>query len=208
MADDKPASDGKEPHSMEEVLETIEDIAEEQPEVCIRDALDHFGHASYTPLLIILPLVEISPVGGIPGIPTALAITLALVAAQMLFGKEHLWLPDFIQNRTADGEKLAKAAHKLDNLAQRIDQLVGDRLDFLTKGLWVKVAAFFIILLCATVPPLEVVPFASSLPMIAVAVFGLAILVRDGLLMLAGFAMSAGSVYLVASTLLGGGSGG
>ena len=193
-----------EPHSMGEVLDEIEDIAEEQPQVCIRDALDHFGDASYTPLLILLPLVEISPIGGIPGVPTALAITIALVAVQMLIGKEHIWIPDFIQNRKADGEKLAKATHKLDAIAAKIDEVVGDRLDYLTKGIWVRVAAFFIILLCVTVPPLEVLPFASSLPMIAVAAFGLALLVRDGVLMLAGFAMSAGSAYLVATTLLSG----
>ena len=34
-----------------------------------------------------------------------------------------------------------------------------------------------------TVPPLEVLPFASSAPMLATAAFGLALLVRDGLLM-------------------------
>lgn len=195
------------PHSMADMLDGIEHLAEEQPEVSIGDALDRFGHASYAPLLILLPLVEISPVGGIPGVPTALAITIALIALQMLFGKHHIWIPGFIQNRKADGEKIAKAAHKLDKLARRIDRVIGDRLDFLTKGIWVRIAALLILLLCVTVPPLEVIPFASSLPMLAVALFGLALLVRDGLLMLAGFLLSAGSAYLLGASLMSGSAG-
>lgn len=196
-----------EPHSVEEVLEGIEEIAEEQEKVCISDALDRFGRASFTPLLLLLPLVEISPVGGIPGVPSALAAIVALIALQMLAGREHVWLPAFIQEREVSGDAIAKLAHKLDNIAKRIDSVMGDRLDWLTRGIWVRIAALLIILLCGTVPPLEIVPFASSLPMAAVALFGLALLVRDGWLMLAGFALSGGAAYLLISTVLGGSGG-
>ena len=41
-----------------------------------------------------------------------------------------------------------------------------------------------ILLLCCTVPPLEFLPFASSIPMLAIAVLGLALTVRDGALVL------------------------
>ena len=47
-----------------------------------------------------------------------------------------------------------------------------------------------VVALCCTVPPLELIPFASSAPMLAIAAFGLAILVRDGLLMLVALALS------------------
>ena len=54
-----------------------------------------------------------------------------------------------------------------------------------------------ILLLCCLVPPLELVPFASSAPMLAIAAFGLALMVRDGLLMLAAFTLSLGAVGVV-----------
>ena len=200
--------EGEEPHSMEEVLDGIEEIAEEQDTVCLGDALNRFGHASFTPLLVILPLVELSPVGGIPGVPTALAVIVGLVALQMLLGRDHVWLPAFVENRGIDGDKLASAAHKLDSFAEKIDDLLGDRLDWLTKGIWVRVAAVFILLLCVTVPPLEVLPFASSAPMLAIAAFGLALLMRDGLLMLVGFVLSGLAVGLMAYSLFSGSGGG
>ena len=40
-----------------------------------------------------------------------------------------------------------------------------------------------VLLMCMTVPPLEVLPFASSLPMGTIALFGLALVTRDGRLM-------------------------
>ena len=57
-------------------------------------------------------------------------------------------------------------------------------------------AAAVVVALCCTVPPLELIPFASSAPMLAIAAFGLAILVRDGLLMLVALALSALAVGL------------
>ena len=57
-----------------------------------------------------------------------------------------------------------------------------------------KVAAVMILLLCLTVPPLEFLPFASSAPMLAIAAFGLALTVRDGLLMLIATALSVAAI--------------
>jgi len=193
-----------EPHDLEEVLEGIEHIAEGHDRVSLGDALDHFGHASFPPLLILFPLVEISPIGSIPGVPTVIAANIAVVALQMLFGSEHVWFPQFVQNRTVDGKKLALAAHRLDRLAAQIDTALSNRLDFLTHGVWMKVAALVILLLCMTVPPLEVIPFASSLPMITVVLFGLALLLGDGLLMLCGFILTGGTAYLFAASILAG----
>jgi hypothetical protein len=39
-------------------------------------------------------------------------------------------------------------------------------------------------------PPLELLPFASTAPMAAIATFGLALLVRDGVLMLVATCLS------------------
>jgi len=72
----------------------------------------------------------------------------------------------------------------------------------------VKLAAVMILALCATVPPLEFLPFASSAPMLAIASFGLALLVRDGLLMLIASVLSGGAVAVAIASFASMGSGG
>ena len=201
-------SGSKEPENLEDVVGGLEELGEKNGEVSLGDALDAFGHRSFAPLLIVLPLVELSPLGGIPGFPTALAVIIGLIAVQLLFGREHVWLPDMIENRKVDGGKLAKGMHKLDRAAEWIDNHIGDRLDWMLSGIWPQIAAFVILLLCLSVPPLEFLPFASSVPMIAVACIGLALLVRDGLLLLVAMVLGGGSmIFAINSLLSGGGSG-
>ena len=201
-------SGSKEPENLEDVVGGLEELGEKNGKVSLGDALDAFGHRSFAPLLIVLPLVELSPLGGIPGFPTALAVIIGLIAVQLLFGREHVWLPDMIENRKVDGGKLAKGMHKLDRAAEWIDNHIGDRLDWMLSGIWPQIAAFVILLLCLSVPPLEFLPFASSVPMIAVACIGLALLVRDGLLLLVAMVLGGGSmIFAINSLLSGGGSG-
>ena len=160
------------------------------------DLLDEFGGRSFAPFFIIVPLLEISPLGGIPGVPTVLAAIIMLFAVQMLLGHDHVWLPDFMQRRAMSGDKLLSGAEKLEGVAVKLDKLAKGRFGFFTKDWAHRVVAMFIIALACTVPPLEFIPFASTGPMLAIAVFGLALLVRDGLLVIVAVAASVAAVVL------------
>ncbi|QZH74277.1 MAG: exopolysaccharide biosynthesis protein [Erythrobacter sp.] len=172
------------PHSVCDILNTLRSLADRQDRVSIGNVLDAIGHRSYGPALMLPALVEISPLGGIPGLPTFLALIVAITAAQLLWGKDHLWLPQFVQRRSVSGRKLHKAADKLDGLARHLDKWFHGRMPRFVKQPWPRIAAGIVLLLCLTVPPLEFVPFASSAPMAAILAIGLALLVRDGLLLL------------------------
>ncbi len=180
----------EEVHSVTDILGKLRELADKKQRVSIGDVLDAIGDRSYGPAIMIPALIEITPIGGIPGVPTILAAIIALTAAQLLFGKEHLWLPGFVQKRSVSEGKLHDAADKLDGIAAKLDQWFHGRLPRFTGGMWPRIAAAFIIVLCCTVPPLELVPFASTAPMAVIAAFGLALLVRDGLLMLIALGLS------------------
>ena len=193
---------------MEEVVEGIEDLTDHREKVCLGDALDEFGSRSFGPLLVLLPLIEFSPIGGIPGVPTLLALLIASIAGQILLGKDHVWVPRFIERRPLSAAKLNRWAHRLEGAAARIDHWFKGRFTWLTRGLPVKIAAIMILVLCATVPPLEFLPFASSAPMLAIASFGLALLVRDGLLMLVASVLSGGAVAVAIASFVSPGAAG
>ncbi len=187
---------------MSEVVIGLEKMTEGERRVVLGDALDQFGKASFGPVLVVLPLIELSPVGGIPGLPTALAMLIALIALQLLLGRDHPWVPTFLERRGVSANKLRTGARKLERLASRMDHWFKGRLRSLTRGLALKIAALCILMLCATVPPLELIPFASSAPMIAIAAFGLALTVRDGLMMLVAMALTVAAIFAAGFMLL------
>ncbi|WP_235513451.1 MULTISPECIES: exopolysaccharide biosynthesis protein [unclassified Sphingomonas] len=195
MADNDKSGD---PHSVSEVLDRLRELGGQagDDKAKLGDALEALGQRAYGPFFIIFPLIDISPVGGIPGLPTAMAVVMILLAAQLVLGRKHLWLPGFLANRGLKGAKLVKVADKTRPIARRMDQWFHGRLPALTKGPMVKVAGVAVILLCLTVPPLELLPFASTAPMAAIMAFGIALLVRDGLLMIVACALSVGAVAL------------
>lgn len=173
--------------SVGDILDTLDDLAGRDEQVRIGDVSEALGQRSYGPFLLVPALLEISPIGGIPGLPTALAAIIILFAAQMLLGRRHLWLPQFVTCRSIKADSVGKGADKLRGLARFLDRWFHGRLTPLTKGLWVRIAAGCVIVLALTVPPLELLPFASTAPMAAIAAFGVALLVRDGALMVAAF---------------------
>ena len=188
--------------SVREVLGELDELAATMPEVCIGDVLDDFGKRSFGPFIMLPALMEMTPVGGIPGVPTFLAFIVALTALQLLMGREHVWLPQFIQTRSVSGKKLHRAVAKLRGIGDFLDRHSEGRMEFLTRGPAIKIVAVVILMLCCTVPPLEFLPFASSIPMLAIAILGLALTVRDGALLLSSliftlFASAVGSYMFV-----------
>ncbi|NNU15522.1 exopolysaccharide biosynthesis protein [Parvularcula sp. ZS-1/3] len=168
--------------------------------VSVGTILDSIGNRSYGPFLLVPALIELSPVGGIPGVPTVLAFIVLTAAVQMLAGREHIWVPGFIERRRVKGAAIEKADQMIRPLAKWLDRHTRERFRHLLRTPMVKLAAFLVICLCLTVPPLELIPFASAIPMAAIALFGLALLVRDGLVMAIAFmsvALAAAGIFLV-----------
>ena len=178
---------------MSSVNDILDDLsgASHDGKVTLQEMSEALGHRGAAPFLIVPPLIEISPIGGIPAVPTFLAVVIAIFAAQIAIGREEPHVPGKLGRRGVSGPKLREATEKLRPLARRLDGWFHDRLSPLTRKPVRQAAAAIVLLLCLTVPPLELVPFASTLPMGAILVFGLAFLFRDGLLMLAAFVVSA-----------------
>lgn len=181
----------KQADSVGDVVDGIERIAEAEDEVSIDDLLEEFGDRSFAPLMLILALIGVSPVGAIPSVPTIIALCIALIAAQMAWGRKHVWLPGFITRRGVGSDRLTKGADTLDKIAQVLDRIAKGRLKSLASGPARRVVAGLIVVLCLALPVLELVPFAAAAPFLAIAILSLAMMVRDGLVLLIGSAVAA-----------------
>lgn len=180
----------KKADSIGEVVGGIEAIAEREDEVSIDDLLDTFGDRSFAPLMLILALIGITPVGAIPTVPTIIALCIAIIAGQMAWGRQHVWLPGFVTGRGISSERLTEGKDKLRKVAGVLDSIAKGRLKALASGPARRVVAGLIVVLCLALPVLEIVPFAAAAPFLAIAMLSLALMVRDGLVLLIGGAVA------------------
>lgn len=191
-------------NSVEDILGHLRQLGEDRDEVSVFDALDSLGNRGFGPFIFVPALIEVSPIGAIPGVPSLLAAIVGILAAQMLLGRRQIWMPDLLGRRSVSGDSMGKAVDKLCPLAQRLDRWFPGRLPRLTGRPAARLAAVLILLLCLAVPPLELVPFAASAPMAVIAMLGLALTLRDGVLMALGVLLAAISAA-VGVGMLGGG---
>lgn len=168
----------------EDMIEDVAGAAQGDGRETVGDLIEALGHRGFGPLLFIFAMFELTPIGGVPGFPTMLAVILSLIAAQIVLGQNHLWLPDVLERRSVSDGALRKAVDALRPFGAWLDRWFGGRLEQLVRPVWQRIAAAVVIAHCATVPPLELIPFASSIPMLSIAMIGLAMTVRDGVLML------------------------
>lgn len=197
---------GAQSHAVEDILDRLEQEGRDDDRATVGDVTGALGDRGFGPFLFVPALIEISPIGGVPGVPTLLALIIALFAVQILMGRDEMWLPGFLERRSVSGDKLAKSADKLRGVGRWLDRWFHGRLEALTTDKVARIAGIAVLLLCLTVPPLELVPFASTAPMAAIAAFGLAMTLRDGLLMALGFVLSIVAVG-VGFGMIGGGGG-
>lgn len=193
--------------ALTDVVEELEAAAEGRDTVEVGHLIDALDQRGYGPALAVLPLVELTPIGGIPGFPTLLALVLAIITVRLLLGYEHFWAPQWLRRRELKSERVIKSVEWLKPVSQRIDAQLHERLSRFAGPGGRRAACLVILGLLLTVPPLEIVPFATSGPMIVIAIFGLALLYRDGLLMLLGFVSAAIAVAGGIWGLMGAGGG-
>ena len=180
-----------------DVLSALDETTDGNDEVSVGEVNDHLGHRGTGAFLIVPAATEFTPVGAVPGVPTLLALIVALFAAQILAGREDMWLPSWLEKRSVAASKVSKAVKKLRPAAGWADRHLGAHLMVLVDPPAERFVAAAILATCCLVPPLEVVPFASSLPMVVIVLFGLALLARDGRVMALAWAAFAGAFFTV-----------
>jgi len=155
--------------------------------VSVGDIVESMRDQSFAPLLLVPALLLASPISGIPGTPTLMAAIIALIVVQMLMGRTYLWLPGFLSRRQVSAARMAKAVQFLRKPAAFSDRFLHARLSVLAD----RPASYAALLTClgitVTMPMMEFLPFVASVAALAIACFAAGLLIRDGLLIIAGY---------------------
>lgn len=172
-------------HPVGDIIDRVRALSD-KPQVSLGVVIEEFGEASFVPALMVPALIVVSPLSGIFFLPTVLGLTIALIAAQLLVGRRHLWLPGFLVVRSLPGTRVGKVTGFLDRWGDWLDRHTRPRLGLLLRWPLGLMAPLGCVVSGLMMPFLELVPLSSSILGVAVVCFSVSILSRDGLFMLFG----------------------
>jgi hypothetical protein len=157
--------------------------------VSLGDVTGLLGERGYGVLMFVLALP-----GAVPGVASIAAIPLALVAVQLAIGLPRPWLPRFLAARSLSR---AEFAHMVDRVAPylgRIERLLQPRFMLLTGRIGERVIG----LMCLILALLLTVPILFNWPLVVpIALMALAVLERDGVFAVIGFAVGCAVLGLI-----------
>lgn len=182
-----------EPLNLTGVLDHMDDKVQGD-KATIGNVIDAFGGRGYGPILLALSMIELLPTGAIPGVPTMLAIFIILIASQLAWGRSSPWIPRALRKRGFSEGKFDAARNKIRPVTRKIDKIIKPRLTLFSGVVAERLAGVICILLACTMPPLELIPFASSAPSAAIALFGVGLSADDGLIMLIAFIVATAAI--------------
>lgn len=199
VSTDEPSQPDKDdadsPPSLSGVIEHLLEETADQERVSLDSVFGAFSGRLYGPLMLIPSLALLTPLGGIPLMPIAIAVVLVLVAGQRVLGMEKPWVPKGMREKEISREKMVSAFKKLRPIAKFVDTLIRQRLAFLVVGPMERVIAMAIVAVGLSVPVFGLVPLAAMIPGAAAVLLCLAITARDGVLVLLAAAVIVGGAF-------------
>lgn len=147
-------------------------------------------------LLFIFAAINVLPLP--PGTSVFFAIPLMIVSAQMVLGRASPWFPARIDRRGVRKTELERLIAKMHGFEARIERVLKPRLANLTGPMATRLIGLvcFLLALLAAVP----IPLFHIAPAAAILLFGLALIYRDGALVIV--AAVVGVLSIVANALL------
>jgi len=131
-------------------------------------------------LLFIFAAINVLPLP--PGTSVFFALPLMIVSAQMVLGRSSPWFPARIDRRGVKKSELERLIAKMAGLEARIERVLKPRI----AGLTAPTATRFIGVVCFLLAILAAIPIPlfHMAPAAAILLFGLALIYRDGVLVI------------------------
>lgn len=157
-------------------------VAEEGPDrLSFTELATQLHSRAWGGLLLIFAAINLLPLP--PGTSAFFALPILIVSAQMVFGRSTPWFPARLNRRGVTKQELGRLIGKIEWLEVRIERVLKPRLAALTSPAATRIIGLvcFILALVAAIP----VPLFHVAPAAAIVLFGLALIYRDGALVIA-----------------------
>ena len=173
--------------------EVLLDVFRNHPQerMSIQDIIDGLGDRSFGFLLLLFGLLSaVAP----PGVATITAIPLLFFGAQMLAGYATPWLPKSIAGHAFATADLHKTVERGIPIMRWVEKLCRPRVDFMVGKVAERLLGFLVFILAVVIAAPG--PGTNAPPGIAISFIAIAIINRDGLLVLLGVLGSFVALYI------------
>lgn len=186
-----PNETPKGPQTVPRIVRRMQELSRDEGTVSMGHLTREIGAQGHAPLLMLVAIFMILPIGMIPGIGGALGIIVALIGVQMLRGRKGLWIPHFVQRREISADRVQRSTRRLQPLTDWIGQHLQPRWESLSAGTAsLTIIALLLIASGGSLLVLGAIPIATPLIGLPVAVFALGIVGRDGAVVAAGYVLA------------------
>lgn len=147
-------------------------------------------------LLLIFAAINILPLP--PGATAVTGIPLLVLTAQLAAGRTRPWFPKKLDQRGIGRDTIARLIAKVEPWERRIERVLKPRMFSLTghRGARVIGVISFLLSVILWLP----IPLGNHAPALAMTLFALALIYRDGVMAILGAIASIVSVFLVSLT--------
>lgn len=168
---------------------TISDILRTLPDnftrsdISIGELRDALSGRAYGILLLVLAFPNLIPIPA-PGLSAVLGAPLTMVTFQLMLGLKTPRLPKFIARRKIKREHLQRICTRIIPYIEKLELIIKPRLKFLVQPPFDKLIALICVVLSLMI--MLPIPLANALPALAICLFAIGILQRDGLFVIFG----------------------
>ncbi len=166
-------------HTLSDVLDRLESAAKGD-RITVEEVVDRLGHSSFATLMLIFSLIAVSPASAIPGLTTMVGVVVFMLAAQMIVGRDAIWLPRFVTRRQIESRTICKGIGWLRKPVRFVERFLGKRMTWLLHRPWLLLPLMLISALSLFMPLMEVIPTSGSIASAVIALFAAGLLARDG----------------------------
>ena len=188
--------------------EQLASIIEQLPDdsITLGELLDVFGEEGLLLLTALLTLVFLIPVS-IPGVSTVFGGAILLIGISRLIGKP-LWIPGRLRDKALPAAKLRPALTSGMSWVRRMERIsrphrLRGMVDGALAGVFNNLA--FILAALLLMAPFGFVPFSNTLPGIALLLYAVGFIQRDGVAVLLGHVANIATIIYFGILIAGGG---
>jgi hypothetical protein len=172
------------PRAFSDVIEMLGRRPQER--LALGELVDAFGDRAFGAVMLLFGILNLMPWP--PGGTTITGAPLLFLSMELAWGREALWLPGWMERATVSRATFRKLGDRFMRVIRFTEHLSRPRLAFLTS----RFGQGLIGLACLFLSAVLVLPIfgGNLLPAIAITLFSLGVMQRDGLAVLAGWAVT------------------